>query len=171
MKIRNGFISNSSSSSFVIALPKNYVISDEEMAEIRDVMEDLDEYFSHYEELAEEAGNTEVLDEREKIQMMLDGKWMPEEDVEPVNDDVKNADIKNGFELLTTEGYFWHDEIYGDIPTQYAAKAIFEVLADKITIGSTETTSDAGQIMNILADNFVNNPGMQILKESLLNEN
>jgi hypothetical protein len=166
MKIRNGFVSNSSSSSFIIALPKSYSISDEEMVVIRDIMEDYDEYFSHYEELAEEADNTEMLDEREKIQMMLDGKSIPEY-VEPVNDDIKNADIKKGFELLTTTGYFWSDEIYGDIPTQYAAKAIVEVLKDKIIVGSTKTTSDAGQIINILADEFVNSKGMQMVKDVL----
>jgi len=139
MKIRNGFVSNSSSSSFVIALPRTYKLSDEEMAEIREVIEDFDEYFSHYEELAEEAGNTEILDEREKIQQMLDTGKMPEEDAEPVTDDVKNADIERGLAFLITDGYFWCDEIYGDIPALIAAKAIFEVLADKILIATANS--------------------------------
>ena len=164
MKIRNGFVSNSSSSSFVIALPKDYSISDKEMAEIREQLEDYDEYFSYYEELAEEAGNTEVIDEREKIQMMLEGKAIPE-DVEPVNDDVKNADIKKGFEFLTTVGYFWSDEPCD--PVEFAAKAIVEVLNDKIIVGSTETSSDAGQIVNILADDYINSKGMEMVKDNL----
>lgn len=172
MKIRNGFVSNSSSSSFIIALPKSYKISDEEMANIRELMEDYDEYFDFYAELAESEGNTEILDEREKIQKMLDsGDFKEIEEVEPVNDNVKNADIQKGFEFLTTEGYFWKDEIYGDIPTFYAARAMVEVLYEKILIGTTNTASDAGQIINILADDFINSKGMIIVKESLLNEN
>ena len=168
MKIRQGFVSNSSSSSFVIALPKSYSISEEEMAEIRDIMEDFDEYFSYYEELAEAAGKTEMLDEREKVQKMLEtGNFDEIEDAEPVTNDVKNVDIKKGFELLTTTGYFWSDEIYGDIPTQYAAKAIFEALRDKIVVASTSTSSDAGQIVNILADEYINSKGMEIIKNIL----
>ncbi len=35
MKIRNGFVSNSSSSSYVVCLPKNYKFTDEEMERIK----------------------------------------------------------------------------------------------------------------------------------------
>ncbi len=171
MKIRSGFVSNSSSSSFVIALPKNYKITDEEMVEIRDLMEEYDGYFDYYSELAESEGNTELIDEREKVQKMLKtGNFEEEvEEVEPVNDDVKNADIKKGFEFLTTAGYFWSDEVYD--PVEYAAKAIVEILNEKILVGSTETSSDAGQVINILADSFIKSKGMAIVKESLTNEN
>jgi hypothetical protein len=166
MKIRNGFVSNSSSSSFVVALPKDYSLSDEEMAEIREMMEDFDEYFSYYEDMAEARGEIEMIDEREKIQMMLEGKAIPE-DVEPVTDDVKNKDIKKGFEFLTTTGYFWADEIDGDVPVLYAAKAIVEVLYNEIIIDSLETNSSAGQIVNILADGYINSKGMKKVKEFL----
>lgn len=171
MKIRQGFVSNSSSSSFVIALPKSYKFSDEEMAEIRDQLEDYDGYFDYYGEIAESQGNTEVVDERERIQQMLEsGKFEEVEEVEPVNDNVKNVDIQKGFEFLTTDGYFWHDEIHGDIPTLYAAKAIFEALMDKIVVTSTETSSDAGQVVNILADSYVNTRGSKLLREYIKNE-
>ena len=172
MKIRQGFVSNSSSSSFVIALPNSYTISDEEMSVIRDEMEDYDEYFSYYAEKAEADGHTEVLDEREKLQNMLDsGNFEEPEEVEPVNDDVKNADIKKGFEFLITKGYFWFDELDGNNPALYAAKAIVAVLKDKITIGYLDTSSDAGQIINILASSYEDKKAMQLLKEHFKNEN
>ena len=172
MKIRSGFVSNSSSSSFVIALPKSYKLSEEELKNIRNEIEDYDEYFSYYEKLAEDEGNTEIVDEREKVQKMLEtGNFDDIEDVEPVNDNVKNADIKKGFEFLTTFGYFWSDEIYGDVTALYAAKAIVKVLHDNIIIASIDTNSDAGQIVNILADDYINNKGMKKVKEVFTNEN
>lgn len=172
MKVRQGFVSNSSSSSFVIALPKTYIISDEEMAEIRETMQDYDAYFEHYEQIAEDAGETELLDERERIQKQLEAGKCEEmaEIEEPVTDKVMDADIQKAFEFLTTTGYFLSDEIYGDETTLYAAKAIVEVLNDKIVIGSTDTTSDAGQVINVLADDYINSEGMKLVYQDYVEE-
>jgi len=174
MKVRHGFVSNSSSSSFVIALPKSYKFSDEEMEKIRNYIEEYDSYFEYYEEKAEDAGNTELLDEREKIQLMLDGKFTEEADqTEPVTDEIKNADIEKGLEYLTTVSTFWMDEPDWDIetPVHYAALAIFEVLGDKIQIGEIEGGPDNGsQILNILSSSFKDKGAITIIKESLINE-
>ena len=173
MKIRNGFVSNSSSSSFVIALPKTYKFSDEEMEAIRDYIEEYDDYFYHYEEEAEAAVNTEILDERERIQKMLETGKIPEEDVDPVTDDIKNADIQKGLEFLTTASSFWLDEPnWGvEVPVHYAALAICEVLRDKIRIGSVEGGPDSGyQMINILSDAFKEKEAMKLVKESFINE-
>lgn len=175
MKIRSGFVSNSSSSSFVIALPKTYKLSEEEMEAIRNEIEDWDEYFSHYEELAQETGNTEILDEREKIQKMLDTGVMTEEDSDPVTDEIKNADIQKGLEYLTTTSCIWMDELFDydiNIPTWIAAKAIFYVIRDKVNIGSFEGGADGGQqVMNILSDAFKDKEAIKLIKESFINEN
>ncbi len=174
MKIRQGFVSNSSSSSFVIALPKSYTFSEKEMTDIRAYIEDCDEYFTHYEELAQDAGKTEILDERERIQKQLDsGNFEEEADEEPVTDDIKNADIKKGFEFLTTVGSFWMDEPdWGmDVPTHYAALAICEVIGDKIRIGSMEGGPDGGsQMINIQSTAFKETEAMKLVKESFINE-
>lgn len=172
MKIRNGFVSNSSSSSFIIAIPKKYTLSDEEMSKIRDYLEDCDSYFSHYEELAEEAGNTEVLDEREKIQKMLEsGNFEEMTDDEPVNDDIKNADIAKGLEYLKTVGELWQDsEGWDNVPISAAAVAIVEELYSKTIITTIDGPSDCGQIINILAESNYDSTGMKLLKESLINE-
>ena len=173
MKIRNGFVSNSSSSSFVIALPKTYTFSDEEMEEIRGQIEDYDAYFSFYEEKAEEDGNTEVLDEREKIQKMLETGKMPEENDEPVTDDIKNSDIQKGLKYLTEVSSVWLDEPGWGIedPTHYAAVAITKVLGEKIVIGTIEGGPDNGyQIINILSTAFEGKEAMKLVKESFKNE-
>ena len=174
MKIRQGFVSNSSSSSFIVALPKTYEISEEEMGLIRECIEDYDCYFSYYEELAEEAGETELLDERERIQKMLEsGNFEEPANEEPVNDDVKNADIKKGFEYLTTIGSLWTDDLgyeTNDTPMNVAAKAIIEVLKDKIIIGSLNTASDCGQILNVLADGYRDSAGINLIKRNYIEE-
>jgi hypothetical protein len=172
MKVRNGFVSNSSSSSFVVAIPKGYKLSDEEMSEIRAGLEDYDSYFSHYEKLAEDEGNTEVLDEREKIQKMLEsGNFEEMTDDEPVTDDIKNADIANGLQYLKTDGVLWQDsEYWDDVPASAAASAIVEVLHDKVIITSIDGPSGCGQTINILAESNLASTGMKLLKESLINE-
>lgn len=177
MKIRQGFVSNSSSSSFVIALPKDYKISDEDIEKIRNEIENYDCYFAYYEEIAETEGNTELLDEREKIQKMLEsGNFKEPEEEEPVNDDIKNKDIVNGFEFLTTNGFLETDSYEYDFnstptPTLVAAVSIVEVLEDSILIDSLETASGGGCIINILADNYSNTEGMKLVKDSIKNEN
>jgi hypothetical protein len=169
MKIRNGFVSNSSSSSFVIALPRSYKLSEEELVEIRGAMEDYDCYFEYYEEIAEKQGETEVIDEREKIQQMLEsGNFEEVEQVDPVNDDVMNADIEKSFEFLVSDGFFWTCSYNWDsheIPLYTAAKAIIDTLGDKIQVDSFDTSSEGGQITNILADAAINAPGMLIVKK------
>lgn len=169
MKIRNGFVSNSSSSSFVIALPKSYVFSEDEMISIREQLEDYDSYFSYYEELAEQNGETEILDEREKIQKMLDTGQMPEDDAEPVNDEVKNKDIQKGFEFLTTTGHLWTDD-WIEGPEGFAAKAIVDVLLEKIQVADFDVPSDCGSVINILSDSYIESNGMKLLKDFFTNE-
>lgn len=174
MKIRNGFVSNSSSSSFIIALPKSYTLSEEELSTIREEMEDYDCYFTYYEELAEEAGETELVDERERIQKMIETGKIEEEITEPVTDKIKNTDIQKGFDYLTTNGYLW-TESYNwsgyEIPIFTAAVCIIEVLELKIKIASLTTCSENGQILNILADDYINSKGMGYIKEHFNNEN
>jgi len=184
MKIRQGFVSNSSSSSFVVAsssssfvvaLPKDYKFSEEELVSIRDYIEEYDDYFSYYAEKAEEAGETELLDEREKIQMMLEsGKFSEEkEETEPVTDEIKDADIQKGLECLTTTSSFWMGEPGWDteVPSYYAVLAIFEVLKDKISIGSIDVGPDRGsQILNILSTAFADTEAMKLVKDGVANE-
>ena len=170
MKIRNGFVSNSSSSSFVIALPKSYKLSEEELEEIRDEIENHDCYFSYYEELAEEAGETELTDERERIEKMLQTGKMEEEITDPVTDEIKNRDIQKGLEYLTINGCLYEDyNIWSnyEIPYLTAAICIARVLTPKTLVASFDTFSDGGQILNILAEDYVETAGMKILKKEL----
>jgi len=173
MKIRNGFVSNSSSSSFVVAISKNYQLSEQELESIRYHMEDCDEYFSYYEEIAQKAGDTEMLDEREKIQKMLEtGNFEEEESLDPVNDDVKNADIARGFEHLKKNGFIWTDSeewFRGEIPVMTAANAIIDVISDKVLVAKIDLGSGSfGTVINILAENN-DKPGLEQIQDHYQN--
>jgi len=161
-------------STIIMALPKSYLLSDEEMAQIREGLESYDDYFGYYEEQAEKQGKTEVLDEREKIQQMLDsGNFEEVVEEDPVNDDVKNRDIAEAMHLLTTKGHIWCDweNPFDSLPIIIAADAITKTLHEKIIIRPINAcASNGGQILNILADEYINQPGMKLAKEFILDE-
>jgi len=174
MKKRNGFVSNSSSSSFIVALPKNYELSEEELEAIKEKMEDYDCYFSYYEEMAEEAGEIELMDERERIQKMIETGVAEPEVTEPVTDEVKSQDIRKGLKWLTINGYIWKDsnEWQGqEIPIFTAGMSIVNILMPKIKLAEIDQySSDTGQIINVLAD-VRYEEGLERIKEHFQNEN
>ena len=170
MKIRTSFFSNSSSSSYIIAFPRNYQFSEEELTEIKKDIKDTDYYF-----LRQKIFNSkqEFLTEAEKIQKMLatgdfsDGEFI-------LTDDMINQDIQKAAEFLYNNGCFYMYEDYGYNEKELAIRAIsiriMEVLNNKIIIGTINTGPDEGSIFNILAKENKNKQAFTLIKECI-NEN